>query len=57
MSEYFEAPNRVMCIPIRDMEKKKSSINFENTVELQWLEHLRDHGNIFERGVVQASVC
>ena len=28
-----------------------------NTVELQWLEHLRDHENMFETGVVRANEC
>ena len=28
-----------------------------NPVELQWLEHLRDHENIFETGVVRANEC
>ena len=27
------------------------------TVEVQWLEHLRDNGNMFEIGVVRASEC
>ena len=27
------------------------------TVELQWLEHLWNHENIFETGVVQANEC
>ena len=26
-----------------------------NTVELQWLEHLWDHKNLFETGVVRAN--
>ena len=26
-----------------------------NTVELQWLQHLWDHGNMFETGVVRAN--
>ena len=29
---------------------------FINTVELQWLEHLRNHENIFDTGVVRANV-
>ena len=29
----------------------------QSTVELQWLEHLRDQGNMFETGVVRASEC
>ena len=29
----------------------------ENTVELQWLEHLWDHENMFETGVVRANEC
>ena len=28
-----------------------------NTVELQWLEHLGDHENMFETGVVRANEC
>ena len=28
-----------------------------NTVELQWLEHLWDHENMFETGVVRANEC
>ena len=27
------------------------------TVELQWLEHLWNHENMFETGVVRANVC
>ena len=30
---------------------------FVVTVELQWLEHLWDHGNMFEVGVVGVSEC
>ena len=30
---------------------------FGNTVELQWLEHLRNHENMFETGVVRAMEC
>ena len=28
-----------------------------NTVELQWLEHLWNHENMFETGTVRANVC
>ena len=28
-----------------------------STVELRWLEHLRDHENMFETGVVRANEC
>ena len=31
--------------------------NLEITVELQWLEYLRDHGNMFDTGVVRADEC
>ena len=27
------------------------------TAELQWLEHLRNHENMFETGVVRANEC
>ena len=33
------------------------SILIRNTVELQWLEHLWDHENMFETGVVRANEC
>ena len=33
------------------------SILFSHTVELQWLEHLWNHGNMFETWVVQANEC
>ena len=29
----------------------------EHTVELQWLEHLWDHQNMFETGEVRANEC
>ena len=29
----------------------------ENTVELQWLEHIQDYENMFQRGVVRANEC
>ena len=29
----------------------------QNTVELQWLEHIWDHENVFETGVVRANEC
>ena len=28
-----------------------------NTVEVQWLEHLWNHENMFETGVVRANAC
>ena len=28
-----------------------------NTVELQWLEHLCNHENVFDTGVVRANEC
>ena len=30
-------------------------LNITDTVELQWLEHLWDHENYFETGVVRAN--
>ena len=35
----------------------KLLIQAEKTVELQWLEHLSDHENMFEIGVVRANEC
>ena len=32
-------------------------IEYSNTVALQWLEHLWDHENKFETGVVRATEC
>ena len=31
--------------------------SLECTVELQWFEHLRNHENMFETGVVRAKEC
>ena len=30
-------------------------VKFSITVELKWLQHLWDHGNLFEIGVVRAT--
>ena len=35
----------------------KCRLGLQNTVELRWLEHLWNHENIFETGVVQANEC
>ena len=35
--------------------KYKSLVDFPYTVELQWLEHLWDHENLFETRVVRAN--
>ena len=37
--------------------KKLFKMVSENTVELQWLEHLWNHENMFETGVVRANEC
>ena len=34
-----------------------TEILYGDTVELQWLEHLWNHENMFERGVVRANEC
>ena len=36
---------------------KQAKIDLTYTVELQWLEHLWDHENMFETGVVPANEC
>ena len=33
------------------------TIGYVDTVELQWLEHLWNHENMFETGVVRANEC
>ena len=35
----------------------KAHYSKDNTVDLQWLEHLSDHENMFEAGVVRANEC
>ena len=40
-----------------DRKKKTVKGNNPNTVELRWLEHLLNHENMFETGVVRASEC
>ena len=32
-------------------------LSHKKTVELQWLEHIWNHENMFETGVVQANEC
>ena len=34
-----------------------AEIKYAYTVELQWLEHLWNHENMFETGVVRANEC
>ena len=34
-----------------------SKENISNTIELQWLEHLWNNKNVFERGDVRAIEC
>ena len=49
-----------------DVENRRQNSGFErlprylvnvNTAELQWLEHIWDHENLFETGVVRANEC
>ena len=35
----------------------ESDLSEAYTVELQWLEHLWDHDNLFETGVVRVNEC
>ena len=37
--------------------KVKYSSHCQTTVELQWLEHLWNHVNMFETGLVRAKEC
>ena len=37
--------------------ERKLRFSATDTVELQWLEHLWDHENMFETGVVRANEC
>ena len=32
-------------------------VKIENTVDVQWLEHLWNHENMFETGVVRVNEC
>ena len=36
---------------------QKDADDIANTVELQWQEHLWNHENMFETGVVRANEC
>ena len=38
-----------------EAETRRSQARFQITVELQWLEHLWDHENLFETGEVRAN--
>ena len=51
-------------IPVNSYCTEEPSTLMENvddslpyTVELQWLKHLWNHGNMFEKGVVRANEC
>ena len=35
----------------------KILLHFTFTVEVQWLEHLMNHENLFEEGIVRANDC
>ena len=37
--------------------KSNKSVTCQNTVKLQWLEHLWDYENMFETGVLRANEC
>ena len=58
----YQGPSSGYIIPLialRDLDDRRCSLehhckNKHYTVELQWLEHLRDHGNLFETWVVRA---
>ena len=39
----------------KKLECSTTESKYGNTVELQWLEHLWDHGNLFETWVVRAT--
>ena len=51
-SAFLDESNWKQILSIRD---PNSLIRDSNTVELQWLEHLWDHQNMFETGVVRAN--
>ena len=43
--------------PKKKKKKKKNKKHLVITVELQWLEHLWNHENMLETGVVRGSKC
>ena len=57
---YTQTRSDRSALYIKHLLLEKILINSKNfgllsTVELQWLEHLWDHENIFERGVVRGN--
>ena len=40
-----------------DQVSNPAPLSLKSDVELQWLEHLRNHENMFETKVVQANEC
>ena len=46
----------LQILPVQKMLKENIRKGI-NTVELQWLEHLWNHENMFEKGVVRANEC
>ena len=47
----------VIAIAISRWRKRRGERIYVYTVELQWLEHLVNHENMFEKGVVRANEC
>ena len=47
----------ILGVPIIKHIMVLSKSSFNSKVEFQWLEHPRDHENMFETGVVQANEC
>ena len=47
---------KILIVNLKKKRKKKKNNN-NNTAEVQWLEHLWDHENLFETGVVRAYEC
>ena len=47
--------NKILSIFCPPLLCKQPLVRY--TVELQWLEHLRDYENMFETGVIRANKC
>ena len=53
----IQGNNELAAIVSSVENSNKESWWFDVTAELQWLEHLWDHENMFETGVVRANEC
>ena len=55
---WFQPAQRpCFCDSFEPPQKQRHGTTIVTTISLKWLEHLRNHENIFETGLVRANEC